>query len=969
MNCARAILLIVTLLTITCDVQATITPDVQEECTWGEVIHDALQARDVMVANLKAFRDSRSLEKAIDFMLSLDELPSQIADLDDLDLSTGELDERLISIAVEQPSKPIVKDQLRFRNIALETAYNERGLGSMIKTFQNYQNFLCIHALYSTLSSSYVGYELPLDLMCHPLKNDLHTTSTISISKVCTSVSQCSWAQNKADTFWVSQGTDNQNACTSNKCNVAEAVPMMLSLLWYKVSDFIAHSLCYNHLPTPALKSWINSELRNINRMVALLKAYFSTLTWDLFLSRATEVGGFSNIETAMSLVTTHEKSFFSSIKACHELNAQDVCIIEKIYAQYLKLKKMKKAPHSLEQARDLRMFHRINHAKLVELRKKALTEIEVLAMLLKTRSNAQLAASRVSNYFQAISKYDERIAQNDVDYIKAKLDEFTTKSETLSQELEENIKSLLETAITGLLVDQMVNIAEAVNPLGLLTEGPGKNYKSAVKIMKKAQQIAKGGIALTCLADVISDTAKIGADFQGNVEQIPSMTDILVKIQADDAAGINQLASAFIEAYGGYDPSVTRSRLAKNDALWGSFKEAACDLLEGIDAGKLVTLSHKNKQTCQNLEGTLAQFFTLRENIFDFQFELVDKIAAVVRGSIGAQSIMKPSSYQYLLTSKKELFLGYFKTHTRLQTEASTYCSKVEYMNQGQPIDVCKMKNGLFSESDFDELVAYNPEISYHLEERFVYIPTRPQFKGDQGFIDLARLKKGSVTFQPPSNATWLKQFNWLASGEIKAPFVENFKLYLPRKSFSNGYLKTQVTLSSKAFSRVSISSDVKYDLPLENTRYITRYIQNYPNSRCPNGRDIANPYSLCENLPKICDTTYRIPGKSMMPTILTTWELQYSMKSVESNTAHVWDTPDPATDLLVIGKMKLRYLPNAELIKKNVLQSVRNSSPTLGCCTGNQYRPKWNDLQCENCPTEFSSRSKLDGYYCEAQ
>lgn len=105
--CVQGILLIVTLLTITGDVQA--------ECTWGQAVHDALQARDVMIANLKAFRTHQTLERTIDLLLSLDELPSQIADLEKLDSAEGELDERLIRVLVEQPREPIVKKLRLFR--------------------------------------------------------------------------------------------------------------------------------------------------------------------------------------------------------------------------------------------------------------------------------------------------------------------------------------------------------------------------------------------------------------------------------------------------------------------------------------------------------------------------------------------------------------------------------------------------------------------------------------------------------------------------------------------------------------------------------------------------------------------------------------------------------------------------------------------------------------------------------------
>lgn len=944
----------------------SVARDVQAECTWGQAIHDALQARDAVVATLLAFHNNRNLDTAIDLMLSLDELPEQISNLDDLEMSREE-DEQLVKVLLKQPAEPIVKDLLKFENKALEKAYKERGLGAMIKTFQEYQNFLCIQSLYSP-SGSYAGHELPLDLMCHPIITDLETTpNPFSTNKVCISVSQCSWAQQSNDPFWFSQGTSVEKACAGTKCNVDEAVPIMLSLLWYKVSHFISRSLCYNHLPTLTLKSLIPNELQSINTMVASLKAYTSTLTWEWFFNRALDTRGFSDLDTAMSLVSQHENSFFASIRACHDLDAKNVCIIEQIYAEYVALKEMKKQTHGPKQVRDLRRFPRINHAKLIDLRKNVLKEIDNLAMLLNARMRTESFSQGVSEYFRGLSRFDEKIAEQDIAYIKVKLEDFHRNAGKCSSELEENINSLFNTALYGFTLDGMFNIAEAVNPLGLF-KNPGSKYEIAVKMAKTAHGIAKGNLAMYKLSEVIRDTAKLSSDFYNNQAQIPSMEDIVNKIQANNVAGVSELAQDFIKAYGNYNPKVNRNRLAHNDAMWGAFKDSACDLLSQVDvAGKSLTIKEEIRQTCENLEGTLAQFFTLRENIFDFQFELVDKVAELMRGSIGRTDVMKPSKYIYQLENKQELFLGFFKTQNRLQTEASTYCNKLEYMNQGEAISVCKQKDsGLFSEADLDDLVAYNPQINYHLEERFVYIPTRPQFSGDQGFIDLRRLKRGSVTFQPPSNATWLRQFNWLASNETKVPFVESFKLYLPRKSFAVSYLKTQVTLSSKAGSRVSLSSDVNYNLPLESTRYVTKYIEKYV--RCPSGRNIANPYSLCENLPKLCETTQRMPGTSMMPTILTTWELRYTMKSGLSNADHVWDTPDPTTNLLVIGKVKLRYLPSAALSKKSNVMTAE-SNPRLGCCTGNMYRPKWNDIECVTCPSVVPSTSKLDGYYCEVQ
>ena len=69
---------------------------------------------------------------------------------------------------------------------------------------------------------------------------------------------------------------------------------------------------------------------------------------------------------------------------------------------------------------------------------------------------------------------------------------------------------------------------------------------------------------------------------------------------------------------------------MEENIAMWGVLKDSACDLLNDVGgilaaAGKAIA---NGFLLCENLEGTIAEFNALRENIFDFQFELVDILA-----------------------------------------------------------------------------------------------------------------------------------------------------------------------------------------------------------------------------------------------------------------------------------------------------------------------------------------------------
>ena len=103
-----------------------------------------------------------------------------------------------------------------------------------------------------------------------------------------------------------------------------------------------------------------------------------------------------------------------------------------------------------------------------------------------------------------------------------------------------------------------------------------------------------------------------------------------------------------------------------------------------------------------------------------------------------------------------------------------------------------------------------------------------------------------------------------------------------------------------------ISDTSDVVYNIPLEYSKFLTVFYMGYRSSQCSNGKEILNPYSLCGNLPKLYDTITKMPQESLMLTVLSTWKLSYTRerrRGVEST--------NPATNLLIFGKVKLRHLP----------------------------------------------------------
>ena len=922
-----------------------------------------------------------NIEKIIE---TLQKLPSKLAGLDSLDVTAIEQNRPLVKQLFDQLEEPMVTPL--FRSKTLESYYKDRGFGFMLRTFRGYHSYRCIQMLFSG-AKPLKGYNIPINAMCSRLKQDIANNNNnkhvLSTATICPNVKQCSGSTKPFPYGDKTDGTDIKFACTDDdKCDVEKALPMMSALLWYKISDFIAHSLCHNS-QSEFTKSALTRKLDNIKTMSTLMMAYTSTLHWKDFFQRAAQTRAYANLNQAMSLVNERTASIEFASFACIELKAEDMCTVGDIYKLYGSLLKLKKDSLSPGLTKNLRLFAKVDHNKMLMLKKNALKHLELLGNIRSVDENLRTSVKGISNYFHGLARFDEGIANADVTFISDKLQEFKKQSDEMSKKVQKDMKNAMA-AMTSIQMAQLIEealilklkIAEHTNPLKVIFGGveAGDIYEQIAEVARATQEITHGLALRTSLIDVVRDSADLARDFQDNAYQISSMHAIVKAIEANKVEEIGYDADKFIKAYSDYTPKVDQARLAKNDALWAAFKGSACDLLtsgqgvsaavgQGVVGGMLL---------CETLEGTLAEFSSLRENIFDFQFDLVDALAAVVRGNV-AKKLSESIDVSNDVLESSKLMLGFFIIQHRLQSEAALYCNKLEYRNLGKRLDDCSPESGFYTEENLDNIIAFDTKrISYFEEEKFVYIPTRPQFNGDTGFINLPSLAEGNpVTFRLPKNREWLRKYNWLGRGDTLAPFVESLKLYLPlkrykRKKKTRRATKTRIQLISIAGSLISDTSDVVYNIPLEHSNFLTIYYQGHTSSQCSNGKEIQNPYSLCNNLPKLCDTITRVPQESLMPTILSTWKLSYTMESGHKDVQ--WKAPNPATNLLIVAKVKLRYLPDHG--GKRHVTGFRDK-PAFRCCEGNTYRPNWYDDACVAClqkpASPTNSKSNLRGYYCE--
>ncbi|KAL9954679.1 hypothetical protein ACROYT_G042245 [Oculina patagonica] len=709
------------------------------------------------------------------------------------------------------------------------------------------------------------GYVLPLETACAALPT--REVPTISVRDVCPTVSECSRSFHSS----------TANACKEdNSCDIVRGIPLMVGLFLYKVSFAFVDKFCSGRCSGDSGCNMVD-EFASIVKQVDLLKAFITMIPdkpFDAFYRDAVTRGAYSELGPAMQIISENDDKFSLANVACNEIEAQPACRVMNFYPNYLVLKKMKEERLQSTETRDLTLHENVDHVKLIELKREALRHTQLLSAI-------------------------------------------------------EDLNDNLETQLVEETIALVAKVAAEANPIKAVFTGVDTNgvREQAVAVAEAAADLVHGITLFANLDELATDTTTIATDLHDNQNQITSLTALVDKIKNNQVDDIDDDAETFIKQYAGYTPKVDRSRLAQNTAMWGAFRESTCNLLNGVEGiGSSVGKGVANGLLlCEKLEGTIAEFDALRENIFDFQFDLVDSLARVVRGNVAKKLADSIQDQEQDMFRADQLLGGFLMTQVYLQSHAWLYCDKLEYKNEGQRVQPCSPETGLFTDSELDDLVA---------------------------FTDHQTL---------PLDLTWLYKFHWNLIGESHAPYVENIQLFLPKKEY-NTEIKTSTRLEVSAEKETGsyISADqessVLYKLPERQTSYVTTYEEGYRSSTCSN--EIPNPYSLCNNLPNICHTSTNEPGDSLLPTTLSRWRVSYTVQSGEEEVN--WLAPcNSKTDLKFIAKVTLRMLHRVRALG-------RTAGPPDVCCEGNTYRSSLVSTECEDCPSK--STSKLGGLYCEA-
>lgn len=806
---------------------------------------------------------------------------------------------------------------------------------------------------------------------CNALLSFPSSVTDISSIDVCKSSLSC---VQKKKTYIKNLSVDYKNTCTDDKkCRIDEALPLMAIILWYEVDFIILQKVCHYKCSTGKCNNNVD-VLREIRLSIAYANIHpkYFVPSWNTFFSDFLAKKGFTEIELALSVIEKHLKHFETAHLSCTTLKYDQACPYSDILENYKRMKGDTLKKNKKRLVKDLRLYAQMDHAKMIEVQKDGLSQLEVLASIKVLDGNVKEYVSGIANYLQGVAKFDEGIANADVAFIKGQLDMYEKQTSVVQEQMLKKLKramGLMMGVLTTNLAEKITQLAFLVvkqaNPFKAIFSGPDLEQinEKLGEVADATSQIVKGSTLMKSLTELTQDSLKLYKGFNENKDQLSSLETVVNKIKNGQSSNIGKDSTTFIEQYNSYTPKVSRSEIAKNNALWSAFKEATCALLEGeVGIGGAVPKSIAGSELiCERLEGVMAQFFTLREDIFNFQFQLVESVTSVIRANIKqrlAKEIIKKGND----LPGAELILSYFVIHGKLQAVSSLYCDVLEYKNQGNSVAACKKINRFFTKANLDFLISYKDTSPYTQVEVEAFIPTRASFPGDTGYINLAALGRGEdVIFKIPANDSWLQNYKWLLAESPFVPFVEDLEVYFPHTAMAGGVLTTtQVKISSIAgnsFSTKNTDESIQYMLPSSHGSFRNVYEEGY--HHCSN--EIENPYSLCNNLPKICDTSQTIASYSIRPTVLSTWKIRLIIQ--QGSKEVTWYAPSPATHLLIRAKAKLRIPTHAT--KQGPSPLFSPLSINNYCCAGNKYRKSPYIPSCQPCPGK--SKSRYRGLYCE--
>lgn len=597
-----------------------------------------------------------------------------------------------------------------------------------------------------------------------------------------------------------------------------------------------------------------------------------------------------------------------------------------------------------------------------------------------------------LQTYFQKVETFNREKSNADIGYINGRLAKYTKHIASLSTQLGSSLDEILKHAIAAVSLEiaedtVQVGLAAAVlmNPLEKLFGG-----SSAGDLMDRAAKLANTLTTVGALVqmsksfdELVTKTNNISTRFNLNANFLENVRVLVDNIeQGTSTADFETRKQTFLDQYIAYNPEVEKPELAGMVTTWENLIEDSCDIILGTESALAATVKAKVRTSglCPNTKVLAQEMIATYEEVYDFQFELMETMATYMRAvtALDAASSITADCEELsrqaddgedVINSLKILSQVSLITYkTNIWQITKEYCDILEYKEGGVRPSVCQGIN-----SNIAGLASHVSPVCRNVEAN-KDVPI--QSDDDQAFMNLTDLYSGKpVTFKIP-NGQWLVDNRWInAQDQDSAIVVKKFEVFLPTVSGTERMARVEANVIGwNQYSPPDEDRKSYVIVPPKN--FIFEYLEgNDAHAHCRKESDLfTNPYG--SSLPKICPLNVDenncrelLEITPLFPSVFSQWKVSISgYQSVP--------VPDPATDFKLKVGMKLCILnrPSQDkgtkskdkgkltrvLKKKTTKKRLRDGTS----CPDGKY---WSAglSACASCPK--GSRSALHGYYCE--
>ena len=422
---------------------------------------------------------------------------------------------------------------------------------------------------------------------------------------------------------------------------------------------------------------------------------------------------------------------------------------------------------------------------------------------------NTNIITGTVQSGFDALSKhlqeaasFDKEIAKADIAFINGEITKYMKKQEELLEKtagLVENILKHTFYAIAGDVAENLIKMTTELlslyNPLKWLTGGTSVSdiMDSTADYFQAAAKFSELDTLYNAMYDLGHHSYRFGNALKYNQMFLRLVGELVESLSAEIPPwDFERSKIMFIESYNAYSPAVNVADLTELNGYWELLIDEACDLIDSTSGTVSAVQKMELGSDCFDAKGEIQKFMALNEEIFDFQFDLMDALTECVRASNSYKSaneitsglstvkvVVSENRNSEVLT-ELQMLAAYSSMMYQISviTAKENYCNVLEYREGSRP-ELCKVHDW-----NLASLLSRTP-VNYHSTQDFKTVPTRPAFTGDKAFIDLKDLYAGkAVMFQIP-NSDWLVERGWISSDDRHKPiYVQRFEVYLPVSS-----------------------------------------------------------------------------------------------------------------------------------------------------------------------------------------